>query len=284
VECTPGLRQRNRGQVRPAGDCVGVRLTCIGGWPAKRTLLGSNPSRNCRRKLTAMSARPTGETRWPRPLWCGTEELLRPRGRHLERRRDRALDRSLPAAQTIEISGRAAADLAAGYAGRKATGVDHVFTSRSRRSCVAPSVPRDTTLIVRRADAESPLSIDLAQRARHLDFAVRILGWGDRVTFGSFTATALPFYGEQPLAPHALPKRANRNQGSTYHVAGPHGLSALFLADAGSDPSGSSLHLAWAFAEASATLICSSATIAAGGSIRRNHHYLGAAEYLLCPG
>lgn len=103
----------------------------------------------------------------------------------------------------------------------------------------------DTCIVVPRVDAENPLTLDLALRVRQLGFTdVVPLGWGESRTFGTFEVTALPFFGEQPLGPHAEAERLDRNQGSIYHVADRRGLTAVFLADAGADPTGSSLNLA----------------------------------------
>ena len=106
--------------------------------------------------------------------------------------------------------------------------------------------PATATIVVPPVPHETPLAFDMALRARQLGFSdVRTLGWNETLAIGGFTITALPFYGEQPLGAHATPGgRTDRNQGSTYHVAGPGGLTALFLADAGSDPTGSALALA----------------------------------------
>lgn len=105
--------------------------------------------------------------------------------------------------------------------------------------------PRDSIVVVPRVTAESPLTLNLALRCRQLGFDdVRTPIWGDRIDVGRFTVAALPFFGEQPLGFYADAAHGDRNAGSTYYVMGPGGLSALFLADAGADPAGSTLRLA----------------------------------------
>jgi L-ascorbate metabolism protein UlaG (beta-lactamase superfamily) len=105
--------------------------------------------------------------------------------------------------------------------------------------------PRDSIIVVPRVAAESPLTLDLALRCRQLGFEdVRTPISGDRIAVGRFTVAALPFFGEQPLGFYADAPNDDRNVGSTYYVKGPGGLSALFLADAGADPGGSTMRLA----------------------------------------
>jgi len=105
--------------------------------------------------------------------------------------------------------------------------------------------PRRTTIIVPHVDCETLLTLDFVLRLRQLGFTdIRTLKWGEQTSVGQFNITALPFYGEQALGPYAPAQGRDRNEGATYHVAGPRGLAALFLADAGADPAGSTLQVA----------------------------------------
>lgn len=99
-------------------------------------------------------------------------------------------------------------------------------------------LPRHTRVVVPAIERETILTTDLQRRLGELGFTdVVPLEWGARTQVGDIEVHALPFYGEQPTDGDVLHPEI-RNEGNTYLVRSP-GCSAVFLADAGRDGSGS---------------------------------------------
>lgn len=104
-------------------------------------------------------------------------------------------------------------------------------------------IGRHVPVVVPVVERETILAVDLARRLGELGCTdVRPLRWGDTVTFGDLTVTALPFFGEQPGDGTVLHPEVT-NAGNTYLVDGPRGRVA-FLADSGRDHRGDVVQVA----------------------------------------
>ncbi len=105
--------------------------------------------------------------------------------------------------------------------------------------------PNDTIFIVPQILKESVLSINIAFRLNQLGFQnVEKIAWWKKKYIGSFTITALPFFGEQPVSFMDQNPLEITNHGNTYFVQHKSLGKTLLLADSGSDPRQHVLHFA----------------------------------------
>ena len=120
--------------------------------------------------------------------------------------------------------------------------IDGILLTHSHRDhFVAASLlrfPRETKIVVPCTERETVIAFDMATRLRELGFTdVVELAWGSSIRIADIDVHALPFFGEQPTDGAVLHPDV-RNVGNTYLVRTTE-LGAVFLADSGTDGSGS---------------------------------------------